>query len=645
MELPKTNQALRVATLSLTQRNQALLEFFFANAGHSRFVMTDENQADAAIFDFDNMASRLHWERFYAERQKPGIALSVTAQEVPMTCWVQKPVTPVAMMEAANRLRNGDWYQPAVSKEVLLDAVASADPVVAEPVANNDVVIPEVQKTTEIEITDIAETPPVVSVAETKSEAAPPAPVPMASVVTPPSAPAVKAVSTTVPASSAAQASAGQAKKGGGFLSRLWGMLTGGEAEAEVKPGVTPNLTSTAPPAPKTVNTPPAPQLAQTSMLRSASAPATAEKAAVASTPVVTPSATVAEVQPATVANKPEAVQPPPQAIAPATPATPATPAAPPVSSKKAVTPPVTKPAPSQTSAPPAPRSISTTPAAPVSTAKAAHNKDKGKEHKTETKAKPEAKTKPTAATVSTSEKLKPEASERELAEAPTYCGEHVDVPVGQIAQTSSLFYNYNDYLIAALRETHLVGARWRSPTRLDLDFGTVIYVPLENCMYLDFPEERLYSELSVCHPGRYKVRMVAVQEFADMQSDLPHYHRLPRFDAMLWKLALQTSLGRLPQDTDLKQELFLKAWPNMTRFQPTPHAMRIAALWANHGATLLETIQKLDIPQRYVFAFYNAAFSSDLLTTDGSRIKQAKRRSHKSQGTWSRLFSWLRRA
>lgn len=77
--------------------------------------------------------------------------------------------------------------------------------------------------------------------------------------------------------------------------------------------------------------------------------------------------------------------------------------------------------------------------------------------------------------------------------------------------------------------------------------------------------------------------------------------------DAFLWKLALWASRGRLPLGTDLDTPLVLKRWPNLTRLLSPPHATRIAGLWAREPIVLSRSIATLDLPQRYVFAFYSA--------------------------------------
>ena len=59
-------------------------------------------------------------------------------------------------------------------------------------------------------------------------------------------------------------------------------------------------------------------------------------------------------------------------------------------------------------------------------------------------------------------------------------------------------------------------------------------------------------------------------------------------------------------------------------------------------GASLLETTELLHIPQRHVFAFYNAALAMDLITADGSQIRRSQRKSQRNRGLLTRLFGWL---
>ncbi len=83
--------------------------------------------------------------------------------------------------------------------------------------------------------------------------------------------------------------------------------------------------------------------------------------------------------------------------------------------------------------------------------------------------------------------------------------------------------------------------------------------------------------------------------------------------DAFLWKLSLWTSKGRFPSDIDISRPVYLKRWPNMTRFVVTPHAMRIAALLVEGPRTLINTAEVLKIKPQYVFIFFSAAYALGL--------------------------------
>lgn len=103
---------IKVAMLSLPPRTQSLLEFFFTHTGRSSFVAAVEEHAETAIFDLDTPASRDHWTHFHSRTGKPGIALAVKPQEVVGALWVQKPVTPAALMAAAATLQAGPLTAP-----------------------------------------------------------------------------------------------------------------------------------------------------------------------------------------------------------------------------------------------------------------------------------------------------------------------------------------------------------------------------------------------------------------------------------------------------------------------------------------------------------------------------------------------------
>ena len=84
--------------------------------------------------------------------------------------------------------------------------------------------------------------------------------------------------------------------------------------------------------------------------------------------------------------------------------------------------------------------------------------------------------------------------------------------------------------------------------------------------------------------------------------------HLQLELEAFLWKLALYTYGGYLPEGIDVNKPAYLKYWPNLTRFEPTPNAMRIASLLSRQPVALAFIVRILNIPQKHVFNFFAAA-------------------------------------
>lgn len=106
-------------------------------------------------------------------------------------------------------------------------------------------------------------------------------------------------------------------------------------------------------------------------------------------------------------------------------------------------------------------------------------------------------------------------------------------------------------------------------------------------------------------------VELIELERKAIGMSEDP---RLRRLDDMLWRISLWSSRGRVPAGTSLTAPVRLRSWPNIPRLMMVPHGMRIAALWVTQPSGLLDTAQKLGVPYRFVFAFYCACQSFDLV-------------------------------
>lgn len=129
---------LRIALLSISPHNRAILEFFFAGAGKQLFKVSSLADAETLIIDFDHAGADLEWDQ-RADISKPGIILSVKEINLPNTIWVPKPLTSQALTKAAEQVRillprtKGNSAEREVVLPPTTQPVAPKAPPVAQP--------------------------------------------------------------------------------------------------------------------------------------------------------------------------------------------------------------------------------------------------------------------------------------------------------------------------------------------------------------------------------------------------------------------------------------------------------------------------------------------------------------------------------
>lgn len=98
------NNPLKVALLSISPHNRAILEFFFAGAGKHIFQVVGIDEAEALVVDFDHPGARQEWEEQTQAAPVPAIILSVKACDIENTVWVPKPLTSQALVQSADQV-------------------------------------------------------------------------------------------------------------------------------------------------------------------------------------------------------------------------------------------------------------------------------------------------------------------------------------------------------------------------------------------------------------------------------------------------------------------------------------------------------------------------------------------------------------
>jgi len=131
------------------------------------------------------------------------------------------------------------------------------------------------------------------------------------------------------------------------------------------------------------------------------------------------------------------------------------------------------------------------------------------------------------------------------------------------------------------------------------------------------------YEEIDTKAVKIYDLDYSEVKLYQTKMNDNPE--KAHSIESFIWSTSLLTSRGRLPEGTRVNNKVGLKVWPNLTRLELIPHAMNIAAVFSKHPGSLLEISKWLKIHQRYVFAFYNAAMSLDMIELNSSKLKTSK--------------------
>lgn len=196
---------------------------------------------------------------------------------------------------------------------------------------------------------------------------------------------------------------------------------------------------------------------------------------------------------------------------------------------------------------------------------------------------------------------------------SPTGCfhiGDAPDVDLGVVAQREKVFYDPGKFL----------QGHFRRALNLAIERGATVRLSGAAFQHLDIhgPSARVVVPVSgstLYAAGRLPMVAddVAIELLNATPSSASGAIRTESAEALLWRLALWASKGRVPVGTDLDWPVFLRRWPNLPRLLTPPHATRISSLWVRHNFSLAGTAATLAIPQRFVFAFYSACVALDL--------------------------------
>ena len=197
------------------------------------------------------------------------------------------------------------------------------------------------------------------------------------------------------------------------------------------------------------------------------------------------------------------------------------------------------------------------------------------------------------------------------------YIGSLQDIDAGNPLELRAAQYDPRRHFQGYLQSACKAALSKNCALRLNTGWKPITIFPQSREIWIDADDQQLRSFCLV------PVHSIADLDFADGGSAVmtvtpasavkakdEEYDpsKVQRMDALVWKVALWTSAGRVPDDIDLTRPVYLRHWPNFTRLLVFPHAMRVAAVLSEQPRSLLDVARVLNIRQQYVFAFFSAA-------------------------------------
>jgi hypothetical protein len=185
-----------------------------------------------------------------------------------------------------------------------------------------------------------------------------------------------------------------------------------------------------------------------------------------------------------------------------------------------------------------------------------------------------------------------------------SYIGSAPDIALNDSKQLEKAQYNPEIYFQGYIGQAVSKAGTTGQAVLLTIPDGWIVIRPDTQAVFINIQESKLraFSALPITDETITK----SLLEKSNL-SDYSQRATSTSLEQLLWKSAIWSSRGRIPIGTNLTLPISLKHWPNLSRLLLSPHALRIAALWSEYPCSLLDTAKTLQIPQRYVFAFYSA--------------------------------------
>ncbi|RVU86217.1 hypothetical protein EOL70_01855 [Leucothrix sargassi] len=225
-------------------------------------------------------------------------------------------------------------------------------------------------------------------------------------------------------------------------------------------------------------------------------------------------------------------------------------------------------------------------------------------------------------------------------------CGEHADFDPSTAVTTMQY---EESFFLSSLKDAVRLARQCQQGVLLNFPKVKIYVLPEVHRVFcpVNIDSQDFVELIDWCNVGEGgKMHILSTPEIHELNDLISQKsHALYDLEAFVWTSTLLSSQGLLPRELDPNKTVGLQHWPSMTRVESFPHVMPIAALWSSQSMSAFDVAKSLNIPQRYVFSFYNAAHALGLIEMDPEKLikKQASPRATQApRGLFSRLLKRL---
>ena len=235
------------------------------------------------------------------------------------------------------------------------------------------------------------------------------------------------------------------------------------------------------------------------------------------------------------------------------------------------------------------------------------------------------------------------------------FVGTVPDIDVNDPQQVEAAHYNPKKFLQGYVQSAFNLARSKNRILRLNTGWKPIVIFPHSHEIWVDADDERMrgfsivpVSAISDFSHGPGGSKGISISPFnLKVEGSKQNPEMFQSMDAFMWKLALWSSAGRVPASIDLNQPVFLRQWPNLTRFVLVPHSIRIAALLMEQPRPLPDVAKALGIRQQYVFSFFSAAHALGIASQSKQRVARvpvsSKQKKAKAPGFLGKILKRLK--